>query len=179
MSILLIDNNTLHLKELKSSLAGHVVEIRKYHPGLDLETSGKDLVILSGGGGEGKEANDHTSSGDLWYKDEIDFIRSCDKPLVGICMGFELICQAYGGRVEQLPKLISGFKQIPAVGKVFESHQWRVAKVPEKHFKVLARSKSGVELIKHKTRPIIASQFHPEIKGGQLALNELIATVSP
>jgi GMP synthase (glutamine-hydrolysing) len=46
--------------------------------------------------------------------------------------------------------------------QVFESHRW-VVREPINEFKVLARSKDGVEVIKHKNKPIYAVQFHPEM----------------
>jgi hypothetical protein len=58
MKILLINNNTIHLDALEQSLTGHEIEIQKYQPGLEFHDTDKDLVILSGGGGEGLEIED-------------------------------------------------------------------------------------------------------------------------
>lgn len=178
MKILIIDNNTRHLKALLACLKDHSIEVRKYNPGLNFDTSGKDLVILSGGGGEGKEANDHTHSGELWYQDETKFILDCRKPLIGICMGFELIAQAFGAEIKKLPKLVEGFKQIQPIGQVFESHRWCVTEVPTSHFSVLAESDDGIEMIQHKKRAIVACQFHPEIPGSHITLENLVAQLN-
>lgn len=185
MKILVIDNNTKHLKELVGALTDHKLEVQKYKPGLNFHTAGKDLVILSGGGGEGREANDQTPSGCLWYQDETDFILNCKVPLVGICMGFELIAQAYGAKVEKLPRLIHGWRRIQYFKhsnkndlKQFESHRFSIKEAPAKHFITLAKSASGVELIKHKKRPIIASQFHPEVAGGTFSIKTLLQSAT-
>jgi GMP synthase-like glutamine amidotransferase len=186
MKILLVNNNTQHIDELHKALRGHEVEIQDYKPGIKFNDQGKDLVILSGGGGEGKELHDYHRPNELWYNDEIKFILSTDKPILGICMGFEIIAAAHGAKVTQMPKGIDEFATVKTtlkgrkkIGKKklwqFEGHDWRVKSVPRKYFEVLAKSKTGVEIICHKTRPIIATQFHPEMPGGTLHLRNLLA----
>lgn len=183
MKILLIDNHTQHKRDLIEALAGHEVEVQRYRPGLDFHTEGKDLVILSGGGGQGREIYDEHQSGHLWYQDEINFVKNCIVPLFGICMGFEIICRAYGSKVDEMAAVLEGPTDLKVTikGKKLlphrkirqhEAHKWRVKKAP-KDFKTLAKSPSGIELIKHKKKPIIATQFHPEL-GGSLHIRELI-----
>lgn len=186
MKILLVDNHTEHKEALADGLAGHDVEVQKYRPGLDFHVEGKDLIILSGGGGEGREIYDIHQSGHLWYQDEINFIKSCHKPILGICMGFEIICRSYGSKVEEMAKEVQGPHELSVTRKgrkllphkticQYEAHKWRVKKAP-KEFKVLAKSPTGAEIIQHKSRPIIATQFHPEL-GGTLKLSQLVTSV--
>jgi anthranilate/para-aminobenzoate synthase component II len=106
MKILLINNHTQHLSNLNQSLAGHQVEVQIYRPGLDFHAEDKDLVILSGGGGEGLEINDFIRRGKLWYQDEMDFILRTAKPIIGICMGFEVIARAHGSDIPKMDKLL-------------------------------------------------------------------------
>jgi GMP synthase-like glutamine amidotransferase len=185
MKILLVNNNTLHIDELHEALRGHEVEIQNYKPGIKFNDQGKDLVILSGGGGEGKELNDYHRPNELWYQDEIKFIQSTNKPIVGICMGFEIIAAAHGAKVTEMPKGIEKFVNVKVTFKgrkkvgrkklwQFEAHDWRVKSVSKKQFDILAKSKTGVEIIRHKTRPIVATQFHPEMPGGSLMLQDLL-----
>jgi GMP synthase-like glutamine amidotransferase len=185
MKILLINNNTRHLKSLSASLKGHEVEIQIYQPGLDFHDEGKDLIILSGGGGEGLEIYDHVARRRLWYQDEMEFVLRNQKPMIGICMGFEVICAAYGQKIYQTPVLTQGYKTVQATLKgrkttaknrlnQYESHYWEVHSAP-KGFEVLAESPTGIEIIKKDN--IFASQFHPE-NGGTLTLNSLINQVS-
>ncbi len=191
MNILLVDNNTKHKNALLTALKGHDVETVFYHPGLNIREEDKDLVILSGGGGEGREIDDKSPMGDLWYKDEIEFVQRSTKPIIGICMGFEIICRAFGNKVEEMDDVIKGFKELKAGGRdslvvnrelirQFESHKWHVASIEGNDFKVLARSPTGIEMIKHKSpkKSIIATQFHPEIPGGSIKLNQLVASVA-
>ena len=184
MKILLVNNHTQHLDALKIALSAHELEILTYKPGVSFNESDKDLVILSGGGGEGYEIDDETKPGKLWYNDEMDFVMRTTKPLLGICMGFEIIVQAYGGKVSELNSLVQGYKMLNTTQKgqtklnrkllrQFESHEWHVPEVPTRHFDILADSQTGIELIKHKSRSILASQFHPE-KGGTLKLASML-----
>jgi anthranilate/para-aminobenzoate synthase component II len=187
MKILIINNNTRHLFYLKKALAAHELEVVIYEPGVSLNCRDKDLVILSGGGGEGNEINDTVNKGKLWYDDEMEFILRCKKPIVGICMGFEVIARAFGSQVKEMDDLIRGYKNLtttPAGEKAFlrrnikqyEAHKWYVPSIDDNQFEVWAESPSGIEAIRHKTLPIIATQFHPE-KDGTLALSHIIAQV--
>lgn len=181
MKILLVNNNTKHLTKLNFGLAGHDVEIIDYAPGVELNAANKDLVILSGGGGEGREATDRHQNGDLWYKDEIEFILRSEVPVLGICMGFELICHAYGSAVELLSKEMEGLSEIKLLSgqkiEQYESHDWGILSLKSNELEVRADSKSGIEIVKHKIKPIIGTQFHPEL-GGTLGLRQFISSVA-
>ena len=186
MKILLIDNNTEHKKALARALAGHDVEVQRYTPGVRFNYQDKDLVLLTGGGGEGHEIDDKHSPGRLWYEDEMKFIQVCNKPVIGICMGFEIIANTFGAKVDEMKKEVRGVKRLRTTKagreyfkkdnlRQYEAHKWRVKSVP-KGFEVLARSETGIEIMRHKKRPIIATQFHPE-KGGTLDLPKLLHTL--
>ena len=185
MKILLVNNHTVHLDSLRQALSGHELEIIEYRPGVEFNDADKDLVILSGGGGEGLEISDKVSRSELWYDDEMAYVRRTDKPVLGICMGFEVIVQAHGGRVHYQPDLVKGFKttHITDSGQNFikdkvinqlEAHYWFVPEVPEKQLEVLARSDSGIEIVRHKQKKQLGTQFHPEAAGGTLYLPKLI-----
>jgi anthranilate/para-aminobenzoate synthase component II len=191
MKILLInnyqkDNETATFEALRLALAGHQVELQRYRPGIVFRDEGKDLVILSGGGGEGSEINDRYEQDKLWYEDQINYILSAKKPILGICMGFEVIARAYGSKVIEMKEYITGFKRsrVTEAGRglyqnpvlrQYENHIWRVPSVSLKEFEVLAESDTGIEMIRHRNRPILATQFHPE-KGGTLQISQLLAS---
>lgn len=190
MKILLVNNyqkgnETATYQALVDSLAEHDVQIQRYWPGLRFADANKDLVILSGGGGEGSEINDTYEQDTLWYENQINYVLSSRKPILGICMGFEVIARAYGATVVEMGEYVEGVHMLKPTKKgqalfdktklaQHENHIWRVPSMPTKHFDVLAHSQTGIEIIKHKTRPILATQFHPE-KGGTLKLNSLLA----
>lgn len=184
MKILLINNNTLHMDYLMDALADHDVEVVNYEPGARLNHGDKDLILLSGGGGEGLEIHDKYRRGKLWYQDQMEFVRRTDKPVLGICMGFEVVARAFGAPVRQMKKgLVHGYFKLDttpqgrlALGRdrlvQFKAHSWHVPAAPN-NFDVLAVSPDGLEIIRHRWRPILAVQFHPE-KGGTLGLPALI-----
>jgi GMP synthase-like glutamine amidotransferase len=97
-----------------------------------------------------------------------------------------VISRAFGSAVQKLDQGLDQFTWINTTtegkklfGKPklhqFEAHDWSV-KVAPKGFKVLATSRTGIEIIKHQSRPILATQFHPE-KGGTLNLESLLQVV--
>lgn len=167
-----------------AALKGHEIEVKNYRPGLAINDAGKDLVILSGGGGEGLEITDKVTRGKLWYQDEIDFVRNSNTPILGICMGFEVIVKAFGGKVHYRPELTYGFRTThltPAGQKTLkqkvisqvEAHYWYVPEVPENELETLAVSESGIEIVRHTKKNILGTQFHPE-EGGTLKLPQLL-----
>lgn len=184
MKILLINNHTVHMNSLGKALAGHQVEVQTYHPGIEFRYDDKDLIILSGGGGEGLEIDDEYEPGKLWYEDEMALVRTTCKPIIGICMGFEVIARAYGAPVTSAGGLVLDHEDLQVskeyeslLGKKirqYEAHSWRVEDVPS-DFDVLATSKNGIEIFKYQDKKglRLATQFHPE-KGGTLELADLI-----
>ena len=55
-----------------------------------------DLIILSG------SSHFPIFGNEQLYKNEINLIRNTNKHLIGICLGFELICFAYGAKLHEL-----------------------------------------------------------------------------
>ncbi len=189
MKILLVNNNTQHLDHLKKSLIGHQLEIQDYYPGLNFHLGRKDAVILSGGGGEGLEIHDEFERGKLWYQDQIKLVRETCLPLLGICMGFEVICKAYNQQVVAMPKTLTQFVDLQAgkagqqlLGKTklrqYEAHEWNVPEIFGNDLEELARSPRDVQIIRHRKKKILGTQFHPEVSGGSLPLNDFLTMVT-
>jgi len=104
-----------------------------------------------------------------------EYIKNIDVPILGICLGHQLIAKAFGGEVETSPTesyaqvkisinndetLFSGLA--PEMD-VWSSHKDEVKKIPD-DFDILASSDlCDIESFKHKTKDIYGIQFHPEV----------------
>ncbi len=167
MKVLIVDNGTRHLQELQKLVTTHTFETIPFSKINKDTTKFFDAVILSGGYKFPVMGNESL------LKKEIDFIETSEKPIFGICFGFELIAMIFGAKLKQMDKKEKGiidieilkpggiFSNIPNF-KVFESHRWVIETVGSQ-LVGLAKSKDGIEAIQHKTRPIYGVQFHPEM----------------
>lgn len=167
MKILIIDNGSSYLVKLKSLVSNHALTVKQYSEIKSTDKDDYDLLILSGG---------HTISvvgHDSDFAKEINLIRTTNTPVLGICLGFELIAYSYGGWLEKLTtkekKILEIYPTVEdkvftnlKVLKVFENHRWVVTKESKK-FMGLAMSKDGIEIIKHNEKLIYGFQFHPEM----------------
>ena len=104
-----------------------------------------------------------------------EYIKHFDIPILGICLGHQLIAKAYGGEVStsetesyaQVKININNdktlFNQIGSEMDVWSSHKDEVKTIPEE-FEILASSDlCDVESFKHKDKDVYGIQFHPEV----------------
>ena len=111
-----------------------------------------------------------------------DGAPSCDSdlfglgiPILGICYGMQLACDALGGQVASTPsheygpalcRITSGdplFADMPAETDVWMSHGDQVSSVSD-NFEVLAQTSTcPFAAVKHRTLPVYGLQFHPEV----------------
>lgn len=169
MNILIVNNGTSHLKELKRLVRDENVEIVEFGKLNSINYKNFDLIILSGSNHSSILRLDHKKL----YQQEIDFILNSKKPILGICLGFELIAYAFDAKIHKLNFKKLGITEISPTKnsllfkniqnfKVYEAHRWTINDVP-KDFIELARSKDGVEIFQHKNRKVFGFQFHPEM----------------
>lgn len=173
MRILLVDNHTSRIPGWRSLLSRYdlgsldIVRAEELKPS---QADSYDLVILTGAGGVGGFAVPTHMDG---YKEELNLIRERNKPLIGICVGFQAIAVAFGSPLQYRTERIKGVVDIdvikpdPVFGKMksfkaFVSHKYFVSEAP-KQFILLAKSIFNVEAFRHETRPIYGFQFHPEV----------------
>lgn len=116
-----------------------------------------------------------------------EIIENMDVPILGICLGHQLIASTFGGQTESAE--IESYAQIDiniieSAGlfddmgdsvKVWASHKDEVVTLPD-CFKIIADSdKCSIEAIKHEDKPIYGIQFHPEVqhtpRGGEIFEN--------
>ena len=104
-----------------------------------------------------------------------EYIKHFDIPILGICLGHQLIAKAYGGEVTtsdtesyaQVKININNdenlFKGLAPEMDVWSSHKDEVKTIPEE-FEILASSNlCDVESFKHKDKDVYGIQFHPEV----------------
>ena len=115
------------------------------------------------------------------------FVLELDLPILGICLGHQVMAQTYGGSVRTGAaggyaaieiEIIEENEILNGLGsrtKVWASHADEVSMLPP-GFMRLARSRiCEIEAMKHKTKPLYGVQWHPEVshteKGNELLIN--------
>lgn len=170
--ILLIDNYdsfSYNLFQLIGSLnpdirvirndAATVKEIEDMHP---------EAIILSPGPGHPEEAGIC-----------IDVVKELGAsiPILGVCLGHQAICTAYGGTISYAKELMHGkqskttldgncpiFAGLPSIIPVARYHSLALLEetLPD-CLAVTAKTTDGeIMAVKHKTYPVYGLQFHPE-----------------
>ena len=136
-----------------------IEEIRKLKP---------DAIVLSPGPGRPEDAGIC-----------IPVVKElgAEIPILGVCLGHQSICAAYGGEityakklmhgktselvVEEDNKLFQGIDQLIQIGR-YHSLAAKEETLPEE-LKVTARTVDGeIMAVEHRTNPVYGLQFHPE-----------------
>ena len=104
-----------------------------------------------------------------------NLIKEMNVPMMGFCLTHQLIAIVFGGKagpakypeygpvevfVDEKDEILEGFGKS---FKAWEAHNDEIIELP-KDFKVLAHSeKCKMQAIKHVSKPIFGTQFHPEV----------------
>ena len=100
------------------------------------------------------------------------------KSILGICLGHQAVCEAFGGKINNLPKVFHGvatpvkitdtdeplFKNIPLTLNAGRYHSWAVMSehLPQ-CLNVTCHDENGIIMgISHKEHDVRGLQFHPE-----------------
>lgn len=111
-------------------------------------------------------------------------------PVLGICYGMQLTCEALGGKVDNTPSREYGpatceindhsglFAGLPKEMDVWMSHGDQVSSISESFNAIGKTSTCPYAAIQHKELPVFGLQFHPEVthttRGGELLRNFVI-----
>jgi para-aminobenzoate synthetase len=171
MKILLVDNGTHYKKKLTDFLgrSGSVTSI-SYEDLTIEDADGYDLIVLSGAY-KTYDVKNHAAS---VYATEQEIIRKAKVPVVGICLGAQLIAYMHGAKLSNVPGgKVKGLKRVYNVrqtpfdffpyygGRVWSSQKWRITELPE-DLEAWCASSEGVEVFRHRSKPYYGLQFHPE-----------------
>ncbi|MEM0453216.1 MAG: gamma-glutamyl-gamma-aminobutyrate hydrolase family protein [Sulfolobales archaeon] len=146
----------------------------------DIDVGLFDGIVISGGP-QNIPDDIHNFSGIT------DLILKSSRPILGICLGHQLISYVYGGVIDDggeygstvlyIDKEDAILRGLGSKTIVWESHNKAVI-TPPKDFLVLARSeKIPVQALAHIKKPTYSVQFHPEVKHtekGELIFNNFI-----
>lgn len=160
---------THFIDDLMRALTQHNIEVISFQKVTPQQVERFDCIILSGGGSAGE-----VSESKEIYKNEIKIIHESDIPIFGICEGFQVIGAAYDSEFKLLKNFRKGLNKIHIVNsdpifhslktvelRAFEYHHIAIEHLG-KELIPLGVSSDGIEIIRHKSKLIYASQFHPE-----------------
>jgi GMP synthase-like glutamine amidotransferase len=125
------------------------------------ELSGFNKIVLSG-----TALKDHAT---LKQFDKFNWIKSYDKPILGICAGMQTISLVFGEPLTNCLQIgmteIATLKNNPLLQGDFKAYALHNYSVEHSQtFEVLAKSPKTIQAIKHKQKDIYGVLFHPEVR---------------
>ncbi len=164
-----INNYDLKNKEDLEKIYSEIKVIRNDEMSVEeIEKLNPDYIILSPGPGKPADAG--------VCKDIVRSYANRDTPILGVCLGHQAICEAFGSKIIKAKKLIHGktstievnddviFKNIISPSIVARYHSLAVDKnTLTKELKVISTADDGeVMAVRYKDSNIYGIQFHPE-----------------
>lgn len=96
----------------------------------------------------------------LDYKEVARQINSSNKPILAICAGMQLLVEEYLENIEEIGPIFTESTMFPKYN--YYLHQYGITQVSDE-WEVVATTEKGIAAIKHKTKPVLGVQFHPEV----------------
>ena len=173
--ILIVDNQSSYIKKFKRQFLSEqdfdYVFFDHNQPitlSVKSEVSG---IILSGGRGNPYEPLNLTSN--------FVAIMNFDVPMIGFCLGHEILASAFRGRIKKLETyhqkkeiirltqddpIFTGLNTMEI--SLVKKHHYHVSELPEDFISIGESDTTPNEIIRHKEKPIYGFQAHPEVSGG-------------
>ncbi|MCD5425729.1 MAG: GMP synthase subunit A [Methanosarcinaceae archaeon] len=104
-----------------------------------------------------------------------EYVREIKVPILGICLGHQLIAKTYGGEIGKgnhggyasvNVKVIEENDILKGIGpdiSVWSSHADEVLRLPNDFIQLARSDICEIEAMKHKNRPLYGVQWHPEV----------------
>ena len=170
--ILLIDNYdsfSYNLYQLVGTIEPDIKVIRNDEMTVEeVKALNPQLIILSPGPGRPDQAG---------ICEEVVKTLGPSIPILGVCLGHQAICEAYGGKIIHAKKLMHGKMSIVDLdtdSAIFKGMEPKLQaaryhslaaeedKLPAE-LKVIARTEDGeIMAVEHRDYPVYGVQFHPE-----------------
>ncbi|MCW3806817.1 glutamine amidotransferase-related protein [Plebeiibacterium marinum] len=173
--LLIIDNQSAFIKKFKRQfLSEQDFDYVFFDHNQPITLSAKTQIkgiILSGGKGNPYEPLNLTSN--------FVALMNFDVPVLGFCLGHEIIAVSYRGRIKKLPEYHSKKEIITITNQedpIFEGlkksevslvkrHSFHVSELPSSFDSLAISDTCSNEIIRHKSKPIYGFQSHPEVSG--------------
>jgi GMP synthase (glutamine-hydrolysing) len=175
LSVLIVNNYSRDLEKMEileervEETFGRKPEELAFHDIRSSSWRGYDAVVLSG-----SDSSITRIENQYRFQEEMNLVRECRVPLLGICFGHQLIGYTYGERVVRMAKHFQGYQSVRILDHstlfqglqgeavLTESHHDVVSRLPAS-FKLLAQGEEyEVEAMEAVDRPVFGVQFHPE-----------------
>lgn len=173
MKVLVVDNGSRYLERIVHIVGRkHLYGVVEYDPQDSIDATGYDAIVLSGG--MKNEVVDVLPDGNPYFHHEFELIRNTELPVMGICLGLQMVNVALGGTLQRLPEFILTYDHpvtltthgqsllgMDTIG-VHKRHQWAADDIEGTGLHVIAESDDCIEMLYHPERNIVLTQFHPE-----------------
>lgn len=164
MKTLLIDNGSTLVEKLALLSPGEETIVG--YNDIPADISDFSLILLSGSSELPVHGNENV------FAKEIELIRTAQIPIVGICLGHELVAHSYSSPLTHFDIRHVGMTEVTVTSKhkmfdnkqsftVYENHQYGVTEISDE-LEILAKTNHAIAILKHKIKPIYGFQFHPE-----------------
>jgi len=173
--ILVIDNRSSFIKRFRRE---HLIPsgiphrlVRHDKPLPDEAYDDTRGIILSGGKG--------TPWSPLVLTADFQALMNLDVPVLGFCLGHEILAVAYGGRIGPMPArrqkwgwvdvddpedpIFSGLPE--ARVRIRMQHHHQLVRLPRDFRRIGSSSRCPLEVVRHVEKPLYGFQGHPEVSG--------------